>query len=162
MDEQWSYVGNKKQQRWLWYAWLPQLKTVLASTLGARTDDALKRLLQLLKPWNIALYCTDGWEAYQRYLPQDKPLITKRYTQSIERQNLNFRTRIKRLARKTICFSKSVEIHDKVIGEFINRSFFNSSKSWPIFCLSNLFLVFLISIGFFFNDGRRIYFLPIY
>ncbi|MFZ1571058.1 MAG: IS1 family transposase, partial [Thiolinea sp.] len=40
-----------------------------------------------------------------------------------------FRTRIKRLARKTICFSKSVEIHDKVIGEFINRSFFNSSKS---------------------------------
>jgi insertion element IS1 protein InsB len=129
MDEQWSYVGNKKQQRWLWYAWLPQLKTVLASTLGARTDDALKRLLPLLKPWNIALYCTDGWEAYQRYLPQDKPLITKRYTQSIERQNLNFRTRIKRLARKTICFSKSVEIHDKVIGEFINRSFFNSSKS---------------------------------
>lgn len=21
MDEQWSYVGHKKQQRWLWYAW---------------------------------------------------------------------------------------------------------------------------------------------
>ncbi|PIE01677.1 MAG: transposase, partial [Thiothrix nivea] len=25
---------------------------------------------------------------------------------------------------KTICFSKSEEIHDKVIGEFINREFF--------------------------------------
>ena len=77
----------------------------------------------------MALYCTDGWEAYQRYLPEDKHLITKRYTQSIERQNLNFRTRIKRLARKTICFSKSIEIHDKVIGAFINRTFFNSSNA---------------------------------
>ena len=67
--------------------------------------------------------------AYQRLLPADKHLITKRYTQAIERQNLNLRTRIKRLARKTLCFSKSVEIHDKVIGEFINRMVFNSSKA---------------------------------
>ena len=72
MDEQWSYVGNKKQQRWLGYAWLPHLKTVLAYTLGARTDDTLKRLLALIEPWRMALYCTDGWEAYQRYLPEDK------------------------------------------------------------------------------------------
>lgn len=55
--------------------------------------------------------------------------MTKRYTQSIERQNLNFRIRIKRLARKTLCFSKSIEIHAKVIGTFINRMLFNSSKA---------------------------------
>jgi len=57
-------------------------------------------------------------------LPEDKHLITQTFTQNIERQNLNFRTRIKRLQRKTICFSKSVEMHDKVIGEFINREYF--------------------------------------
>ncbi|MFI0400373.1 MAG: IS1 family transposase, partial [Thiolinea sp.] len=39
-------------------------------------------------------------------------------------QNLTFRTRLKRLARRTICFSKSVELHDKVIGEFIHRYHF--------------------------------------
>ena len=61
---------------------------------------------------------------YDRLLPEDKHLITQTFTQNIERQNLNFRTRIKRLQRKTICFSKSVEMHDKVIGEFINREFF--------------------------------------
>ncbi len=129
MDEQWSYVGHKKQKRWLWYAWQPHLKTVLAYELGSRADKTLKRLLASLQRFKIRLFCTDGWEGYQRLLPKDKHLITKRYTQSIERQNLNFRTRIKRLARKTICFSKSVEIHDKVIGAFINRMFFNSSKS---------------------------------
>ena len=38
-----------------------------------------------------------------------------------------FRTRLKRLARRTLCFSKSIEVHDKAIGEFINRTFFHSS-----------------------------------
>ena len=41
-----------------------------------------------------------------------------------ERDHLTLRTRIKRLARKTICFSKSLEIHKAVIGTFINIYFF--------------------------------------
>ncbi|MCA6559087.1 MAG: hypothetical protein IM583_21360, partial [Pseudanabaena sp. M114S2SP2A07QC] len=41
--------------------------------------------------------------------------------QRIERKHLTLRTRIKRLARKTICFSKSILMHDIVIGLFINR-----------------------------------------
>src|SRR5919106_676471 len=40
--------------------------------------------------------------------------------QQIERKHLTLRTRIKRLARKTICFSKSPELHDIVIGLFVN------------------------------------------
>jgi insertion element IS1 protein InsB len=39
----------------------------------------------------------------------------------LERQHLRRRTRIKRLGRKTICFSKSTQRHDLVIGLFINR-----------------------------------------
>ncbi|WP_018299231.1 IS1 family transposase, partial [Fangia hongkongensis] len=45
----------------------------------------------------------------------------KRNTQKIERKFLTFRTRIKRLARKSICFSKSEFMHDTVIGLYINR-----------------------------------------
>jgi insertion element IS1 protein InsB len=30
-------------------------------------------------------------------------------------------TRIKRLVRKTICFSRSTQMHDIVIGLFVNR-----------------------------------------
>jgi len=117
-------VDNKANQRWLWYAWSPHLKTVFAYALGPRQDDVLKTLLDRLRNFAFQLYCTDDWGAYKRLLPEEQHLITKKYTQSIERQNLNFRTRIKRLTRKTICFSKSEEIHDKVIGEFINREFF--------------------------------------
>ncbi|SKA74532.1 IS1 transposase, partial [Thiothrix eikelboomii] len=79
----------------------------------------------LLERFTFRLYCTDDWGAYERLLPEDQHLITKRYTQSIERQNLNLRTHLKRLARKTICFSRSVEVHDKVVGEYIARHSFN-------------------------------------
>jgi insertion element IS1 protein InsB len=34
---------------------------------------------------------------------------------------MTLRTRIKRLVRKTICFSRSIEMHDIVIGLYVNR-----------------------------------------
>ncbi|WP_228408424.1 IS1 family transposase, partial [Photobacterium damselae] len=52
-------------------------------------------------------------------------IIGKRYTQRIERTNLTLRSRLKRLVRKTIGFSKSEEMHDKVIGTFIEREFYH-------------------------------------
>ena len=59
--------------------------------------------------------------AYQRHLPPAVHCPGKRHTQRIERKHLTLRTRIKRLVRKTICFSKSIVMHDIVIGLFINR-----------------------------------------
>ncbi|EHD3430994.1 hypothetical protein JRB05_004652 [Escherichia coli O124] len=38
-------------------------------------------------------------------------VISKKCTQRIERHNLNLRTHLKRLTRKTICFSKSEDMH---------------------------------------------------
>jgi len=53
--------------------------------------------------------------------PQDEHQAGKRNTQQIERKHLTLRTRIKRLVRKTICFARSTQIHDIVIGLFVNR-----------------------------------------
>ena len=36
-------------------------------------------------------------------------------------QKIKLRTRIKRLVRRTICFSKMERMHDLVIGLFLNR-----------------------------------------
>ncbi|EIR53729.1 putative transposase, partial [Yersinia pestis PY-14] len=30
-------MGNKKQQRWLWYAWEPRLKRIIAHIFGRRS-----------------------------------------------------------------------------------------------------------------------------
>jgi insertion element IS1 protein InsB len=60
-------------------------------------------------------------ERIQRKLSNSEHTISKRETQKIERKHLTLRTRIKRLTRKTICFSKLEKMHDIVIGLFINR-----------------------------------------
>lgn len=44
--------------------------------------------------------------------------------QQIERENLNLRNRLKRLNRKTLGQSKSAEIHDNIIGTFIEREYY--------------------------------------
>ena len=57
-------------------------------------------------------------------LPKEKHITGKLYTQRIERENLNLRNRLKRLNRKTLGYSKSTEMHDKVIGTFIEREYY--------------------------------------
>lgn len=121
MDEQWSYVGDKSNQRWLWHAVDHKTNTVLAYVFGRRKDLVFKKLKKLLEPFDIKRYYTDDWGAYERNLDPNKHEIGKRNTQKIERKNLNFRTWIKRLNRKTICFSKLEIMHDTVIGLLINK-----------------------------------------
>lgn len=73
---------------------------------------------------NIGMITSDNWGSYTREVPKDKHLTGKIFTQRIERNNLTLRTRIKRLARKTICSSRSTEVHEKVIGSFIEKYMF--------------------------------------
>jgi insertion element IS1 protein InsB len=121
IDEMWSFVGKKKEQRWLWHAVDHRSGKVLAYVLGARKDEVFLQLKALLEPFGIQRFYTDGWGAYARHLAPEVHNPGKRNTQRIERKHLNLRTRIKRLARKTICFSRSKQLHDIVIGLFINR-----------------------------------------
>jgi insertion element IS1 protein InsB len=121
LDEMWSFVGCKKQPRWLWGALDHQTGRILAYVFGRREDQALLQLKALLAPFGIRRFYTDGWGAYRRHLDPSQHEVGKRRTQQLERKHLTLRTRIKRLGRKTICFSRSVQMHDIVIGLFINR-----------------------------------------
>jgi insertion element IS1 protein InsB len=117
----WSFVGSKKQQRWLWHAIDHQTGQILAYVLADHKDEAFRQLQALLEPFGIQHFYTDGWGAYERNLDPAMHTIGKRNTQKIERKHLTMRTRLRRLVRKTICFSKSIWLHDIVIGLFINR-----------------------------------------
>ena len=93
----------------------------MAYAFGHRADRVLVKLKALLEPLGIRRFYTDGWGAYQRQLDPQRHVIGKRRTQQLERKHLTLRMRIKRLARKTIYFSKSIAMHDLIIGLFINR-----------------------------------------
>jgi IS1 family transposase/transposase-like protein len=122
VDEMWSFVGKKANQRWLWYGFDAARKQIIAWQTGRRTDATCERLMGKLSGCQVLRYCTDEWESYEKLLPVERHWVGKEATQSIERQNLNFRTHLKRYQRKTICFSKSEPMHDAVTKLYIDHS----------------------------------------
>jgi insertion element IS1 protein InsB len=121
VDEMWSFVKCKKEPRWLWHAIDHHTGKVLASVFGRRKDEVLLQLKALLEPFGLKRYYTDYYGTYIRHLDADEHQPGQRHPQKIERQPLRLRTRIKRLPRQTLCFSTSLQMHDIVIGLFVNR-----------------------------------------
>ncbi|HGY6825059.1 TPA: IS1 family transposase, partial [Escherichia coli] len=116
----WDYVGAKSPQSWLFYAYDRMRRTVVAHVFRERTMTTLERLLSLLSVFEVVIWMTDGWSLYESRLKERLHVISKRYTQRIERHNLNLRQHLARLGRKSLSFSKSVELHEKVIGHYLN------------------------------------------
>jgi insertion element IS1 protein InsB len=117
----WSYVGKKAHQHWLWHAIDHHTGKVLAYVFGRRQDEAFLRLKALLEPCGITRYDTDGWGTYERHVNAEQHTVGKEHMQRIESKHINLRTRLKRLVRRTLCFSKTARMHELVIGLFVNR-----------------------------------------
>ncbi|MGE3538789.1 MAG: IS1 family transposase [Candidatus Tectimicrobiota bacterium] len=122
LDEMWSYVGTKAEPRCWWHAIDHHSGAILAYVFGRRKDTVFLALQGLLAPFGITWFYTDGWGAYGQHIAPEQHTVGQRYTQHIESKSINLRTRIKRLVRRTICFSKTTTMHDLVVGLFINHS----------------------------------------
>ena len=127
-DELWSFVGNKGNPGWTWYAMDKDWGIIVAWHNGKRTDHDFLQLSDNMKNIPITRYYTDNWGSYSKYLPEEKHVIGKDNTWKIERKNLNFRTHRKRLNRKTICYSRNEQVHDNVIGLYIDRFYYKTGK----------------------------------
>ncbi|MDR2202870.1 MAG: IS1 family transposase [Nitrososphaerota archaeon] len=95
---------------------------IVAYVFGTRAYEVLRELLASLsglKVEIIAVFSDDNF-AYHDVIPQDILCTGKRNTQRIECKYLTFRTRLKRLARRTICYSKSLDMHTTLFGLLIN------------------------------------------
>ena len=116
VDEMWSYVGKRKSPGGYGMPWI----TGQGKSGGCwPSADEVSAAQSPTGTLGIRRFFTDHWR--RSALGPDTHSPGKRNTQQIERTHLTLRTRIKRLARKTICFSKSLELHDIVIGLFVNR-----------------------------------------
>ncbi|HHP7231273.1 MAG TPA: IS1 family transposase [Xenococcaceae cyanobacterium] len=116
-----SFVGNQEHKRWLWHAIDHYTGEILAYVMGNRQDEVFLKLKALLKPFGITQFYTDGLKTDERHIKPEMRKICKYKMQRIERKHLTLRTRIKRLQRRSICYSRSVRMHDLVIGLYINH-----------------------------------------
>lgn len=107
VDEMSTYVGNKNKRRWIAYVLRRDNGKVIDFVVGNRTLKTIERVtgfLLLSQPYKVY---TDKLNIYQTLIPAEIH-NTKQYgINKIERNNLTLRTHLKRLSRRTICFSKS-------------------------------------------------------
>ena len=68
----------------------------MAHVFGERTFATLERFLGLLSAFEVVVWMTDGWPPYESRLKGELHAISKRYTQRIERHNLNLRQHLAR------------------------------------------------------------------
>ena len=121
LDEFWSFVGSKSNQRWTWLGLTSSTRRIGAVVNGRRTDKNCSQLLQKYQNSRVAEFASDEWQSYPKYVPADLHYVGKDKTQRIERINLNFRVHLKRLGRRTIAFSKNDDMHDAVINLYVHH-----------------------------------------
>ncbi len=110
VDEMRIFIGKKSRLRWLVYALDRETKQVVAFNVGRRTNRTLSVVLKSLFLSKAQTIYTDKFKNYGYLISRKIHRTAFRSTNHIERHNLTLRTHLKRLNRKTICFSRSLAV----------------------------------------------------
>ena len=83
---------------------------ILLWTIGDRSHQTFEQLWQIIKCWHSFWYVTDGWKVYPMYIQPENHLVSKTYMTRVEGENTRLRHYLARLRRKTLCYSKSLDL----------------------------------------------------
>lgn len=125
LDELWSFVGRKTEERWLWLALCRRTRQVVAYWLGDRSENSAIGLWCCLPAdYRGCASFSDRWAAYEfvfdrrRHQSVDKQ---SGQTAHVERWFNTLRQRLARFTRKTLAFSKRDDLHDGLLRLFIHH-----------------------------------------
>lgn len=83
--------------------------------VGRRNKSNLNKIISTLVLSNAKRITTDKLDIYRSLIPKEIHSTKFRGINRIERNNLNLRTHLKRLNRRSICFSKSLSVLEAII-----------------------------------------------
>ena len=97
----------------------------------------------MVSKWKCHFYVTDGWKVYPIFIPNEDQIIRKTYMIRVEGENTRLRHYLARLKRKTLCYSKSLQmlkhsirllIHYLKFGDvpipYQNRIFYRNRRNY--------------------------------
>jgi insertion element IS1 protein InsB len=131
LDEMWSFVFSKENPRWLWLAIDHQTRQVLAYTFGRRKDEVFRAFQKLLDPFGISIFYTDDWGSYERNIPQEKHVVGKKNTQTIECKILPYEPESRDYAAKLFAFQNPCSCMTPLWGhsrKFCVNTFFTKTR----------------------------------
>lgn len=121
LDELWSYVFSKDNQRWVWIALCRRTRQIVAYYVGDRTEASARKLWERIPvPYRGCHSFSDFWDPYQKVFSRNTSVGKETgETAHVERWNNTLRQRLGRFARKTLSFSKSDLFHEISLLFFI-------------------------------------------
>lgn len=107
IDELCTYYQKKSRLLWIVYALEKETRRVIDFAVGSRTMKTLQLVTDTVLLAGAKSIYTDKLHLYRYLIPGHIHFTNACHTNHIERKNLSLRTHLKRLNRRTICFSKS-------------------------------------------------------
>jgi IS1 family transposase len=122
IDGFWTYVGKKKNKVWLIYAYHRESGEIVACVRGKRDIKTAEKLKERIKEPRISYgrIATDNRDSFLAVFGGDTHSAGKAHTVEIEGNNCRLRHRIRRVFRRSCCFSKKLCNHLKAF----DRAFF--------------------------------------
>jgi insertion element IS1 protein InsB len=125
LDDLWSFVYSKDNQRWVWIALCRRTRQIVAFYIGDRGELSCRELWNRIpKAYRKCHTFSDFGETYRKVFATDKHHAVGKdsgETNHVERWNNTLRQRIARFVRKTLSFSKIDFYHELVLRLFIIR-----------------------------------------
>jgi IS1 family transposase len=85
-------------------------KGILGWVLGDHSSKTFQPLWEVVECWGCYFYVTDGWLVYPMFIREEDHIVSKTYMTRVEGENTRLRHYLARLHRRTLCYSKSVEM----------------------------------------------------
>ena len=115
VDEMRTFIKRKDKLIWIAYALEQESKNVVSFNVGRRTNKTLSKVITSLELSKAKKIITDKLKNYKYLIKKEIHSTKYRGINHIERKNLSIRTHLKRLNRRTICFSRSLVILNAVL-----------------------------------------------
>jgi insertion element IS1 protein InsB len=121
MDELYTFIGRKTNPCYVLYAINRKTKQVIDCVIGGRTKENINIIVQKLLSLTPKRIYTDKLNIFGALIPASVHRTFQYRTNCIERKNLTIRTHLKRMGRKTICYSKSKEMLEACFRLYVWR-----------------------------------------
>lgn len=115
VDELRTFHKKRLKPIWITYTFSLHTRKIHTFHVGYRTIEIFKKLLNPIIQTKPTKIYTDKLNTYRLVIPSALHSTRFRSTNHIERNHLSLRTHLKRLNRKTICYTKNMDILSAIL-----------------------------------------------
>lgn len=121
VDEMFTYFKHKDNRICIAYSFEVGSGNVIDFVVGRRNKTNLRKVTDTLVLSEALRITTDKLNIYKQIIPEELHKTKFRGINRIERNNLTIRTHLKRLNRRTICYSKSLAVLTAIVKIYFWR-----------------------------------------